>query len=182
MSHDFERRGSTRFDVDPIVCHGLPEPRGLCVLKNVSVHGALFLNQVPPPVGRLVELEFSEPPLEGYRIIGKVIRHTNDRSRGFVVQFQAALSVCDSDQRGTDGLGDRLNLVQVLWTGSAKIMFIHDIAVARQDDGLKLAEIAPFNGVGRTLKGLRRQPRSEQQKQNKCMNFHQFITRVGGPE
>ena len=85
-----ERRSSSRFNVEPLLCKMIPGKNGFCVLRNVSINGAFFLNHAPPPVGDKVKLEFSEKPLEGYRIIGEVVRHGMGRLKGFAVHFPMA--------------------------------------------------------------------------------------------
>jgi hypothetical protein len=86
---DFERRRHSRFNVDPIVCRTDPRVDGLCILKNVSITGAFFLNQTPPPVGSYVKIEFAEMPLEGYRINGRVVHHGLNGIRGFAVSMRS---------------------------------------------------------------------------------------------
>ncbi|RME19957.1 MAG: PilZ domain-containing protein [Deltaproteobacteria bacterium] len=83
-----DRRGSKRYDVSPILCRFFPSNGGVGVLRNVSMEGAFLLNSEPPPVGMECEIEFAEPPLGGYRLTGKVVRHDQVRfSRGFAVWF-----------------------------------------------------------------------------------------------
>ena len=69
-----ERRLFQRYNVDPLLCSTIPETRGVCVLRNISLTGAYFLNHTPPPIGSRVRVEFAEMPLEGYRLIGQVVR------------------------------------------------------------------------------------------------------------
>jgi len=82
-----ERRASTRFNVDPVLCRMVPTGPGLCVLRNVSLNGAFFLNHTPPDVGSKVKLEFTEWPLSGYKLVGEVVRHGLGTFRGFAVFF-----------------------------------------------------------------------------------------------
>ena len=82
-----ERRGYKRFTVDPILCHAVPKVQGICLLKNVSMGGAFFLNKSPPPIGSKVRIEFVELPLEGYEVNGNVVRHGLGRYRGFALEF-----------------------------------------------------------------------------------------------
>jgi hypothetical protein len=78
-------RAFERFTTDPLLCKvGLKEA-GVCVLRNLSIRGAYFLHPTPPPVGADVEVEFSEMPLEGYRLKGRVVRHGLGRYRGFAI-------------------------------------------------------------------------------------------------
>jgi len=84
-----ERRGFKRFNVEPVLCQTTPGTRGICLLKNVSVNGAFFMNKAPPPVGTLLNVEFSELPLEGYQVEGRVVRHGDGEFRGFAVSFLA---------------------------------------------------------------------------------------------
>ena len=84
-----ERRIFKRFKVRPVLCSTNPELRGGCVLKNVSLNGAFFLYPTPPPIGAQVHFDFAEPPLEGYLLHGKVVRHNFGRRRGFAVDFQS---------------------------------------------------------------------------------------------
>jgi hypothetical protein len=88
MSEDLERRKFTRFDVDPIICRTEPESKGLCILRNVSVSGAYFLSTKPPPVGTFMKVQFSEMPLDGYQVNGKVVRHGNSLKKGFALTFR----------------------------------------------------------------------------------------------
>jgi hypothetical protein len=87
MQAPVERRSFQRFNVDPLLCNTIPEMRGVCVLRNVSLAGAYFLNHTPPPVGSRVRVEFSELPLDGYRLIGEVVRHGLGAYRGFALNF-----------------------------------------------------------------------------------------------
>ena len=87
MSQDADRRGSKRFPVDPVVCNTLPKIRGICVLRNVSLNGAFFMHQTPPPIGSTLKVEFMDSPLEGYALGGKVVRHNNGAHRGFALRF-----------------------------------------------------------------------------------------------
>ena len=83
-----ERRSSRRFKVSPILCRFFPCSGGVGVLRNVSMEGVFLLNSEPPAVGTECEIEFAEPPLVGYRLIGKVVRHDQLRfSMGFAVRF-----------------------------------------------------------------------------------------------
>lgn len=85
-----ERRTNSRYEVEPLLCRTFPETFGVCVLRNVSLNGAFLLNHAPPPVGSRVRLEFTEQPLEGYRLIGEVVRHHAGRVHGFAVHFDIA--------------------------------------------------------------------------------------------
>jgi hypothetical protein len=87
MLEEKERRIEKRFVVDPVVCHTMPKVRGICVLRNVSLQGAFFLHQSPPKVGSSLKVEFSDPPLQGYSLGGKVIRHNTGNYRGFALKF-----------------------------------------------------------------------------------------------
>ncbi len=86
---DADRRICRRFPVQPLLCHTEPRMRGVCVLKNISMCGAFFLHETPPPIGVILNLEFNEPPLEGYDLRGKVVRHTLGRLKGFAVDFRS---------------------------------------------------------------------------------------------
>ena len=87
MSEQADRRAFRRFSVDPLFCATFPELEGVCVLKNVSLNGAFFLNRTPPAVGSRLRLEFVETPLNGYRLVGEVVRHGQGSSKGFAVNF-----------------------------------------------------------------------------------------------
>jgi hypothetical protein len=78
-------RAFERFTTDPLLCRVATKNAGVCVLRNLSIRGAYFLHPTPPPVGANVEVEFSEMPLEGYRLKGRVIRHGLGRYRGFAI-------------------------------------------------------------------------------------------------
>jgi hypothetical protein len=83
-----ERREFKRFDVDPLLCETHPASSSLCVLRNVSLNGAFFLNQNPPPVGSPVNITFAESPLEGYKLTGHVSRLETGLRKGFGVIFK----------------------------------------------------------------------------------------------
>ena len=74
-----------RFTTDPLLCRVGLKNSGVCVLRNLSIRGAYFLHPTPPPVGANVEVEFSETPLEGYRLKGRVVRHGLGRYQGFAI-------------------------------------------------------------------------------------------------
>ncbi len=105
MTTNIERRVDRRFKVDPVICNTVPRMRGLCVLRNVSLQGAFFMNQAPPPLGSTLKLEFSESPLHGYSVGGKVVRHFTSGHKGFAIEFlsphprmlRAAYYVVDDD-------------------------------------------------------------------------------------
>ncbi len=80
-----DHRAFERFTTEPLLCRVALKKAGACVLRNLSIHGAYFLHTAPPPVGASVEVEFSEMPLEGYRLSGRVVRHGLGRYRGFAV-------------------------------------------------------------------------------------------------
>ena len=82
-----ERRVFKRFDVDPLLCETHPSSTSLCVLRNVSLKGAFFLNQNPPDLDSPVNITFAESPLEGYRLAGRVSRLGTGLRKGFGVEF-----------------------------------------------------------------------------------------------
>ncbi len=82
-----ERRSFQRYNVDPLACNTFPGTRGVCVLRNISLTGAYFVTSIPPPIGSRVRVEFSEMPLEGYRLVGEVVRHGPGTLKGFAVDF-----------------------------------------------------------------------------------------------
>lgn len=82
-----ERRIFRRFRVEPILCQVIPPERTVCVLRDVSLNGALFLSPNPPPVGSILDVRFREPPLEDYNLQGTVVRHEQSRFKGFGVVF-----------------------------------------------------------------------------------------------
>jgi hypothetical protein len=83
-----ERRAFRRYRVEPLLARTIPQIEGVCVLRDVSLSGALFLSPAPPPVGSRLGIEFSEEPLDGYSLFGKVVRHESSRVRGFGVAFE----------------------------------------------------------------------------------------------
>jgi hypothetical protein len=82
-----ERRNGKRFRVVPLLCHTQPKTSGLCVLRDVSISGAFFQTPDPPMIGTHLMVEFTEDPLDGYELAGKVIRHASGQIRGFGVTF-----------------------------------------------------------------------------------------------
>lgn len=87
MMDAIERRVFQRYNVDPLLCITIPETRGVCVLRNISLTGAYFLNHTPPAIGSRIRVEFAEMPLEGYRLVGEVVRHGLGTFKGFAVNF-----------------------------------------------------------------------------------------------
>jgi hypothetical protein len=87
MQANDERREFSRFNVDPIVCRTVPRLPSLCILRDVSVTGAFLQAQEAPPLKSVVEVEFTEEPLSGYRLEAKVVRHSRKNHKGFAVRF-----------------------------------------------------------------------------------------------
>ena len=84
-----ERRQTKRHNVEALVCRfrSIDEAEGVCVLRNVSMDGIFALSRKLPPIGTAIQLEFSRYPLEGYSLIGRVVRCGLGSRGGFAVCF-----------------------------------------------------------------------------------------------
>jgi hypothetical protein len=59
----------------------------------------------------------------------------------------------DADQRGSDALGNGLNLVKRIGIGAAEIVLVNDISVAGDDNGFDIAETTALPLAARRSEG-----------------------------
>jgi hypothetical protein len=81
------RRKAKRFQLDYPFCQMSPTMEGFCVVKDLSLTGAQILNRHPPPIGSEVKLWFDRGKLNGFRTMGRVVRHNTHGDLGFGLVF-----------------------------------------------------------------------------------------------
>jgi hypothetical protein len=87
-------------------------------------------------------------------------------------------------QGSSNTLGDRLDLVQIIDAGTTKVPLVDDLAVAGNNNGFQLAELALLYGVVKTFERLCGKTLGQQQSKKEELlhwNFRQLSQSIPAP-